>query len=137
MKSLIEYYLGTTIKFRSEKEGTEYKACSFEVNNLKYRGRRAKITSKKKGQFVTFWKRPDKEIAPYSQEDEFNFLIVFMENESSYFLFPKQALIKHGIISTPLKEGKRAFRLYHPEEKDLNKQALKTQKWQGDYFISD
>ena len=51
------------------------------------------------------------------------------------FIFPKSALIENGIISSDFKEGKRGFRLYPAWDETVNKQALKTQKWQSKYFL--
>lgn len=47
----------TIKKFSLETESKEYKACNFYLNDLKIVCRNAKITPKKVGQFVTFWKR--------------------------------------------------------------------------------
>ncbi|MFV0346581.1 MAG: MepB family protein [Bacteroidales bacterium] len=44
-------------KVSNELEGTEYDACQFEPNGMKIISRSSKITPKKVGQFVTFWKR--------------------------------------------------------------------------------
>lgn len=56
-------------------------------------------------------------------------------NKKGYFLFPKDALIKYKILSTNNhKEGKRGFRLYPTWDSPISAQALRTQKWQGDYF---
>ena len=38
------------------------------------------------------------------------------------------------IISTSKKEGKRGFRVYPPWDTATNKQAVKTQQWQLDYY---
>ncbi|TRW95625.1 MepB family protein [Flavobacterium gawalongense] len=39
------------------------------------------------------------------------------------------------MLTTDLKEGKRAIRVYPPWDTTTNKQAQKTQKWQLDYFL--
>ncbi len=51
------------------------------------------------------------------------------------FTIPKETLIQQGIISTSIKEGKRAFRVYPIWDETTNKQAAKSQKWQLDFFI--
>lgn len=135
MKERIEFHLGSLKHFKKEGESKEYEACLFIIDKAKYMGRKAKVTPKKKGQFVTFWKRPEKEITPYKHDDNFDFLFVLI-NDNSYFLFPKHILMKNEIISTIHKEGKRAFRLYHPKEDNLNKKAKKSQEWQRPYFYT-
>lgn len=123
--------------FQFESESKEYEACRFELNELKIISRNAKITPKKIGQFVTFWKRNrDGIIEPFDLADEIDFYIVnvWSENKFGQFVFPKLVLIDNGIISTEKKEGKRGFRVYPSWDLAQNKQALRTQKWQLNYF---
>lgn len=123
--------------FKVEKESKEYDACRFELNGLKIVSRSAKVTPKKAGQFVTFWKRNLNGITePLHEADKIDFYIVHVKTENQFgqFVFPKAALVKHGIISTEKKEGKRGFRVYPIWDKTENKQAEKTQEWQLDYF---
>ena len=47
--------------FHKELESKEYQACRFNLNNKHIICRTAKITPKKVGQFVTFWKRKKKQ----------------------------------------------------------------------------
>jgi len=122
-----------------EKESREYWACGFKVNNQKVIYRKAKITPKKAGQFVTLWKRSLKgPIEPLHIDDKFDLVIILTEldNEFGQFIFPKPVLVEKGIISSTLKEGKRGFRVYPPWDKAKNKQAIKTQQWQLNYFLS-
>jgi hypothetical protein len=128
--------------YQNELESQEYDACRFKLNGLLIISRTAKITPKKIGQFVTFWKRPNQgEIAPLDDTDNFDFYIINVSSKIriGQFVFPKSILIKKGIISTEKKEGKRGFRVYPSWDLPLSKQAQKTQKWQLDYFyeISD
>ena len=51
-------------------------------------------------------------------------------------MFPKQVLVAKNIVSNKLKEGKRGFRVYPPWDEAKNKQAITTQKWQLNYFLS-
>lgn len=120
-----------------EKESREYDACGFELNGLNVLSRNAKITPKKVGQFVTFWKRIGKgPIEPFNEVDSIDFFIVNTRSEREFgqFVFPKSILIEKGIISTTEKEGKRAFRVYPIWDVVKNKQAERTQKWQLSYF---
>lgn len=123
--------------FKLEAESKEYYACRFKINGGKIICRNAKITPKKTGQFVTFWKRNrNGSIEPFHESDRIDFYVVnvWTETEFGQFVFPKGVLIKKGIISTERKEGKRAFRVYPNWDIPGNKQAERTQKWQLDYF---
>lgn len=118
-------------------ESVEYLACSFHLNESKIIFRKSKITPKKVGQFVTFWKRSDLgPIIPYHENDMFDFFVVNSYNKEHFgqFVFPKSILIQKNIISNGEKEGKRAFRVYPPWENVTSKQAEKTQSWQKNYF---
>jgi len=123
--------------FQTEDESKEYSACRFEINGLKVVSRNAKVTPKKVGQFVTFWKRNQDGITePLHSSDDFDFYAITAKTESQFgqFVFPKSVLIAKGIVSTDKKNGKRGFRVYPAWDITKNKQADKTQKWQLDYF---
>lgn len=122
---------------QKEAESAEYDAYYFKVNGLAIRYRKAKITPTKIGQFVTFWKREDDgPIQPYGIEDKVDFLLVSVRKSKNFgvFVFSRAILISQGIISTKKNEGKRAFRVYPPWDIPTSQQALKTQKWQQEYF---
>lgn len=124
--------------FTLETESKEYSACQFKVNGQVAICRTAKITPKKVGQFVTFWKRNAQGITqPYSEKDEFQFYVVNVNNENrmGQFVFPKSILIAKGIVATEKKDGKRGFRVYPLWDNTTNKQAEKTQQWQLVYFF--
>ncbi len=121
-----------------EAESAEYGACSFKLNGLAVRSRTGKTTPTKTGQFVTLWKRNGTgPIAPYQASDEIDLFLVSTRKGHRFgqFVFPKPALIKHGILSNNGKEGKRAIRIYPPWEAATSKQAMKTQQWQLEYFL--
>ncbi|RFN58421.1 MepB family protein [Marixanthomonas ophiurae] len=123
--------------FKNETEGNQYAACRFQLNGWNIIYRSAKITPKKAGQFVTFWKRNKKGVtAPLSDKDLFNFYVITVRGKDTLgqFVFPKAILIDKGIITTSMKEGKRGFRVYPPWDTTTNKQAAKTQQWQLGYF---
>ena len=129
----------TLTDFVEEKESKEYEGCNFKLNDLKIYFRKAKITPKKEGQFVTFYKRIQSGvIAPFDDEDDFQFLIVNVEfeNQRGYFIFPKLLLAQKNILTTSIKDGKRAFRIYSPWDEPKNKQALTSQQWQLDCFTA-
>ncbi len=126
-------------ELKIQKESNEYEACSFLLNNKLVIYRTAKITPKKIGQFVAVWKRNELGITtPYCINDNFDLMIISVRTIDHFgqFIFSKLALLENGIISSDFKEGKRGFRLYCSWDEVVNKQALKTQKWQSKYFIN-
>lgn len=125
-------------EFIIEPEGKVYKACKFKLNELNIICRNAKITPKKIGQFVTFWRRNKNGITePYHERDSIDFYVVNVTKEDriGQFVFPKSILIENKIMSTVEKEGKRGFRVYPKWDIVISKQAGQTQKWQSKYFI--
>ena len=121
-----------------EKESADYGACQFKLNTLNILFRIAKTTPTKVGQFVTVWKRSAKgPIEPFEVSDNIDLFIINTRSGDHFgqFVFPKSVLSQQGILSTDLKEGKRAIRVYPPWDITTNKQAQKTQKWQLDYFL--
>lgn len=120
-----------------EIEGKQYDACKFEINDNKIICRSSKITPKKVGQFVTFWKRnKNGECVPFNETDPIDFYVINVktDNHLGQFVFPRSELLKRGIISNSNKEGKRGFRVYPKWDVAENKQAQKTQEWQLVFF---
>ncbi|TBN17962.1 MepB family protein [Hyunsoonleella pacifica] len=123
--------------FQTELEGKAYQACQFKLNGRSIISRNAKMTPKKIGQFVTFWKRnKNGVIEPFNEKDQIDFYIVNVraENRFGQFVFPKSVLINKSIITTQKKDGKRGFRVYPKWDITKSKQAQQTQKWQLNYF---
>ncbi len=119
-------------------ESANYAACSFELNTYKIQFRVANITPTKIGQFVTIWKRNKEGItAPFDVADLLDFMIISVRDSENFgqFIFPKSVLIAKGIVSQNEKGGKRGIRVYAPWDKPENKQAIKTQDWQANYFV--
>jgi len=119
-------------------ESNEYAACNYLLNQKSVISRTAKITPKKIGQFVVLWKRIDNgPIMPYSCVDVIDYIVVNVKEENNFgqFVFPKKELIKQGVFSTDLKEGKRAIRVYPPWVEVKSRQACKSQEWQLKYFL--
>lgn len=119
-------------------ESNAYSACSFSLDSKEIVYRKANITPKKTGQFVAIWKRNEQgETAPYDASDVLDFLIIAVETAQhcGQFIFPKRVLLEKEILSSSRKEGKRGIRVYPSWDTPTNKQALKTQEWQLNYFI--
>lgn len=119
-------------------ESTNYGACSFQFNNKLIQYRVANITPTKIGQFVAIWKRNNEGItAPFDVADSLDFMIISVRDSENFgqFIFPKSVLVAKGIISQNEKGGKRGIRVYAPWDKPENKQAIKTQAWQINYFV--
>lgn len=119
-------------------ECEEYDGYNFRLENKNVKYRKAKITPKKIGQFVTLWKRNAKgQTKPFQVEDYFDFYLIAMEKDErfGFFVFPKRVLSERQILSNDQKEGKRGFRVYAEWDKPESKQAEKTKGWQSKYFM--
>jgi hypothetical protein len=130
-----EYSLSSLAK---EAESADYSAYTYRLNTLSVKFRTAKRTPTKIGQFVTLWKRnAEGTTQPHDIFDPIDLVVISVRDNQNFgqFVFPKSALAKHGVFSTPTKEGKRGFRVYPPWDQTNNKQAEKTQKWQLDFFL--
>jgi hypothetical protein len=143
---VLEYINSTiyrTLKYKItavviDKESQEYDGCEFILDDKRIIFRSSKITPKKAGQFVTFWKRnKDRITEPFSEKDTVDYYVINVqsENQMGQFVFPKSVLMEKGIISTSKKDGKRGFRVYPIWDKTISKQAIATQKWQLNYFF--
>lgn len=120
-------------------ECEEYSGFNFKINQTNFKFRKSKLTPKKVGQFVTFWKRDsDGKTVPFDVNDDFDFYIISIEESenSGFFMFPKIILEKENLISSEEKTGKRGFRVYADWHSPNNKQAEKTKVWQTKYFIN-
>ncbi len=123
--------------YKIESESKEYDAARFELNDKRIVYRKAKVTPKKVGQFVTCWKRNLKgETKPLSAYDNIDFYLINVSTLSNngFFILPKKILIKKGILSSYNEKGKRGFRVYPQWDIAMNKQAMQTQKWQLQHF---
>ncbi len=140
IKAKVYNFCGFKIsEFIADQESKEYDACQFQLNGLHIISRSSKITPKKTGQFVTFWKRNENgPITPFDDTDTIDFFIVNVkfEDKLGQFVFPRSILIKKGILTTDKKEGKRGFRVYSHWDVATSNQAIQTQKWQLAYFYT-
>lgn len=121
-------------------EAREYGGCRFMLGDRQVVFRVAKTTPTKIGQFVTLWKRPcaASVIAPLDSNDDIDFVMVNVASteHSGQFVFDREALLSHGVMSINGVGGKRALRVYPPCSRPLAKQALQTQQWQLEYFMA-
>ncbi|WP_286590100.1 MepB family protein [Sphingobacterium sp. N143] len=121
-----------------DQECAPYFGFSFQLGGWNIKFRKAKITPKKNGQFVTLWKRDAQhQTVPYAAADKFDFYLIAAAQGTKFgcFIFPKQLLISQQVLTTGGKNGKRGFRVYPPWCIADNPQAAKTKMWQVDYFI--
>jgi hypothetical protein len=109
-----------------ESEGKTYKACTFKLNEFNIICRNAKITPKKIGQFVTFWKRNKNGITEaFDENDLIDFYVVnvIKDHRIGQFILPKSVLIKNRIISSVQKDGKEVLEyIQHGIFQIINKQ---------------
>lgn len=137
--NLVYHPLGYQINnLQIEGESQEYAACTFELEEVKIKHRLSKVTPTKTGQFVTIWKRNQAGITtPFNDQDQFDLLIISARNATQFgqFIFPKEILVQHKIITKNEIVGKRGIRIYTPWDTVTNKQAEKSQQWQAPYFL--
>jgi hypothetical protein len=122
-----------------EAESSEYGACRLAIDGRAIVFRVAKTTPTKIGQFVTLWKRPapDAEIAPLDSDDGVAFVVVSVSDSANrgQFVFAQKTLVEQGVMSSARKGGKRAIRVYPPWSKPVVREAVRTQRWQLQYFL--
>ena len=124
---------------QEEKQNSKYGAGTFQLSSRTVRFRVANITPTKAGQFVAFWEkdRNNKNQSYLYEESPDLFVITTFKNENEFgqFIFPKEVLLKKGILRSDLTKGKMAIRVYPSWDSTTNKQAIQTQKWQLPYFV--
>lgn len=129
-----------TIKnIQDENQNSDYGAGIFQLHSKTVRFRVAKTTPTKIGQFVAFWEKDENnKNQAFSYEDATDLLIIntFTNNNFGQFVFPKEVLVRQGILKTATAKGKMAIRVYPSWDNPTSKQAIATQKWQLPYFIN-
>lgn len=125
-------------------ENVRYNALQFTVGNVVFQFRVARQTPTKSGHFVVFWKRSVSSLSvPYDVTDAFDVFLIFVNSRDDvlqkdrcgYFVFTKDVLQEHGVISRHGVGGKRGLRVYAPWEVAGNRQAQRTQAWQIKAFF--
>lgn len=120
-----------------ESDNLEYGAAVANLRQKLIRFRVGKLTPTKVGLFVAVWRRAeDGSTEPFPAEDGADLLVITVREgtRAGYFAFPKSALVKQGIVSVNGAGGKRGFRVYPPWSEVSNRQAVRTQQWQCEYF---
>ncbi|PTI29394.1 MepB protein [Mammaliicoccus vitulinus] len=128
----------SSVNYEFEQWNHEYEGFNFEFNGIEFKSRLAKKTPKKVGYFVAFWRKNEiNKNRPFNFSESKDKLIINILDGSKkgQFVFPKELLVKKGIISSDKHKGKMAIRVYPTWECDLNKTAISTQKWQAPYFL--
>ncbi|GKV68626.1 mep operon protein MepB [Sporosarcina sp. NCCP-2716] len=122
-----------------ENQNNQYGAGVFQLASKTVRFRVAKVTPAKEGQFVACWEKDgNRKNQPYVYEEAPDFLVITTfknENEFGQFIFPKEVLLKQGILRSASTTGKMAFRVYPSWDHPSSTQAMKTQKWQSPFFV--
>ena len=122
-----------------DQTGRAYYGVNFQLGNKHFKFRKAKITPKKVGLFVALWKRDtDGQTIPFTADDHFDYYLISVEQDQhgGLFVFPKQALVEHTILTAGSQMGKRGFRIYPDWSIPTNKQATKSKQWQHRYFVN-
>jgi len=125
--------------FRLHNEASDYMGCEFRYKQKNYIFRKAKVTPKKSGLFVTLWKRSASSVTePFKISDEFDALLIFCSESSKqgFLNFHKNTLAHHKILSDTKNssKGKRGFRVYPDWTIPTSDQARRTQQWQTECF---
>lgn len=121
----------------AEADNGDYGAARTRIGSRSVRLRVGKLTPTKVGLFVAVWRRSAAGPTEPFPADDVD-LLVIITREGSHagaFVFPRSALERHGITSVAGIGGKRGFRVYPPWSATDNAQAIRTQTWQGAYFL--
>jgi len=124
---------------REETQNSDYGAGIFQLNSKSVRFRVAKTTPNKVGQFVSFWEKDaahKNQAFSYGKATDLLVINTFTStNRFGQFIFPKEVRLKQKILKTATTKGMMAIRVYPIWDKPTSKQAIKTQKWQLEYFV--
>lgn len=121
----------------AEIDNADYGAAVSRIGSRRVRYRVGRVTPHKVGLFVAVWRRsPTGSTEPFPVDDVDHLVILTREGQQSgQFVFPRSALQRHGIVSVAEHGGKRGFRVYPPWSRTDNAQAIRTQVWQGPFFL--
>lgn len=101
--------------------------------------RLAKTTPTYSGHFCSFYrKNTENHAAPYHESQELSGLIVWVVSAGhtlSQFIFSKADLVAEPILDTDLQKGKRAFRLWTPQDPTRTIAAKKNKQQQIMHYV--
>ncbi|WP_255579398.1 MepB family protein [Cryobacterium sp. PAMC25264] len=121
----------------AEIDNADYGAAFTRMGKRRLRFRVGRVTPRKVGLFVAVWRRsPSGSTEPFQVDDVDHLVVLTREGQhTGLFVFPRSALQRHGIVSVAEFGGKRGFRVYPPRSRTDNAQAIRTQAWQGAFFL--
>ena len=130
--------IGVTAPPEAESESADYGAWRVGLDGRSVVIRSARVTPTKIGQFVTLWKRREKDIAPLDSADDVDFAAIYVSDgeKVGWFIFDRAALLAHDVMSRDGAGGKRALRVYPPWCAPLARQAVRSQQWQLNFFVA-
>ncbi|MCO4327555.1 MepB family protein [Staphylococcus agnetis] len=124
--------------YKKELWNKKYEALNLHINGRLFKSRLANKTPNKEGYFLSIWQKNHiNKNVPFHSKNHIDKVIITVIDGAKVgqFIFSKEALIDHGILSSTTHTGKMAIRVYPTWIKHLNATALSTQKWQSNYFI--
>ncbi|MGO4536713.1 MepB family protein [Leifsonia sp. 2MCAF36] len=125
-------------ELRLDAENTGYGSAVSGVEGCLSRFRVARVTPQKAGLFVAVWRRAaDGGTEPYPEDAQMRMVIVTREGlRFGAFVFPATVLAQRGVTSAGGRDGKRGFRVYPPWSVVESAQAVATQRWQCEHFVT-
>lgn len=105
--------------------------------NLTIRSRLAKLTSKKKGYFVSFWEKDmNNTNQPFhaGESPEYLAIVISDENRRGYFMIPKDVAVDKHIYTLNHIKGKMGMRFYPSWCDGLNATAKKKTRMAAEIF---
>ena len=115
----------------------DYEGAVAQLGDQRWRVRTARITPRKPGAFLAFWRRAaDGSTAPFPADAQDGLLVLVDDGgRRGGFSFTADQLERLGITSSAGHPGKRGFRVYPAWSADLNPQAARTQRSQAPAFF--
>ena len=117
----------------------DYYAHTACIQHRTFEIRLAKTTPTTSGNFCSFYpKNQDNHAAPYHASQELAGLIVWVvgaHHTSSQFIFSKADLVAQRILDSDMQKGKRAFRLWTPQDPTRTITAEKNKQQQIKHYV--
>jgi hypothetical protein len=119
-------------------DNAQYGSVSFLLAGRAVTSRVAKLTPTKNGLFVAVWKRgADGATHPLDGADGHDVVAISVREGDRFgqFVFSREVLLEHDVMSPDGRGGKRGFRVYPPWVATESRQASATQAWQTRSFL--